>query len=572
MPLLLPLRPLTCDELRNNFLAAINRAEHRGLQGADTIFDLYDTVRAYDYIRTLQEQVNALDTELQQLRDDLFGEGELQRIIDQVTQMIDDLENNLEAIISNLQVIEDLQTCCQTNTSAIAGLSTLITSINSQLTASITQLQASVNTINATINTELRPRLVALETEVLDLRSDHEAAVARITVAEGTINNINSTISTELRPRIVTLETELSALELIVNGFNGRITTVEGNINTINNTINTDLRPRIVTLEGFRAELNAIVATIQSTVNTLNNVVNNDIRPRLLALEDIQEEVLADIATLEAGVAAINTTLTNDITPRVVALETRTGLLETTRALVNSPTFIGIPKTPWPSPNEDAQIAPVGWVNSSIFNNVSTTRVPVGGIIMWLNASIPQGWLLCNGASLSRSVYPALFGVLGYASGGSGDNFNLPDMQGRFPFGSNGVYPIYAKGGAESVTLSAAQMPSHSHNLIDPGHSHTYFDPGHNHSIPDHRHNYTLATPGGGPQTRQAADGFGSDRGSITAETGVQLPSGQNTGNKNVNISINGASSGLSIQNTGNNEGHNNMPPYHVLLFIIRAY
>jgi microcystin-dependent protein/predicted nucleic acid-binding Zn-ribbon protein len=570
MPLLLPLRPLTCDELRNNFQAAINRAEHRGLQGADTIFDLYDTVQAYDFIRNLQTQVSTLNTELNQLRDDLFGEGELQQIINQVTQMIDDLTNNLESLITNLQVIEDLQTCCQTNTSAIAGLSALITSINSQLTASITQLQASINTINSTITTELRPRIVVLEADVLELQGDLSSAVARITVSEGAISTINTTINTELRPRIVTLETDLSALELTVGLFDGRITTVEGNIVTINNTINTDLRPRIVSLESFRSQLNALVSSIQSTITTLDNVVNNDVRPRLLALEDFQGDITADVIALQTSVSGLTSSL-NSLTPRVTSLESRTALLETTRATISSPVFTGVPKTTWPVLDENMQIAPVGWVNESINNNVQSTRVPVGGVIIWMSAAIPQGWLALNGASVSRLTYPSLFAVLGYSVGGSGDTFVLPDLQGRFPLGSSGGYPIMAKGGAENVTLSTQHLPSHSHGLVDPGHTHTYFDPQHNHAIPDHRHNYTLANPGGGPNVRQSADGYGQDRGAQTVETGVQLPSNQNTNNRGVGITINGSSTGIAIQNTGNNEAHNNMPPYWAVQFIIRA-
>jgi microcystin-dependent protein len=570
MPLLLPLRPLTCDELRNNFQAAINRAEHRGLQGADTIFDLYDTVQAYDFIRNLQTQVSTLNTELNQLRDDLFGEGELQQIINQVTQMIDDLTNNLESLITNLQVIEDLQTCCQTNTSAIAGLSALITSINSQLTASITQLQASINTINSTITTELRPRIVVLEADVLELQGDLSSAVARITVSEGAISTINTTINTELRPRIVTLETDLSALELTVGLFDGRITTVEGNIVTINNTINSDLRPRIVSLESFRSQLNALVSSIQSTITTLDNVVNNDVRPRLLALEDFQGDITADVIELQTSVSGLTSSL-ESLTPRVTSLESRTALLEMTRANIDSPVFTGVPKTTWPVLNENMQIAPVGWVNEGIINNIELTRVPIGGVIIWMSAAIPQGWLALNGAYVSRFTYPTLFGILGYSAGGSGDTFVLPDLQGRFPLGVSGGYPIMAKGGAENVTLGTQHLPSHSHGLVDPGHTHTYFDPQHNHAIPDHRHNYTLANPGGGPNVRQAADGSGQDRGAQTAETGVQLPSNQNTNNRGVGITINGSSTGIYIQNTGNNEAHNNMPPYWAVQFIIRA-
>lgn len=48
------------------------------------------------------------------------------------------------------------------------------------------------------------------------------------------------------------------------------------------------------------------------------------------------------------------------------------------------------------------------------------------------------GWLSCDGSSLPRDDYWLLFGVIGYTFGGSGDNFNLPDLRGRFIRGVDG--------------------------------------------------------------------------------------------------------------------------------------
>lgn len=42
------------------------------------------------------------------------------------------------------------------------------------------------------------------------------------------------------------------------------------------------------------------------------------------------------------------------------------------------------------------------------------------------------GWMLCDGSALNSSEYPELFSALGYLYGGSGDTFNLPDLQGQF--------------------------------------------------------------------------------------------------------------------------------------------
>jgi microcystin-dependent protein len=60
--------------------------------------------------------------------------------------------------------------------------------------------------------------------------------------------------------------------------------------------------------------------------------------------------------------------------------------------------------------------------------------VPSGTVIAFAGATPPTGWLLCNGSTISRSAYPALFTAISVAHG-SGDGsttFHLPDYQGRF--------------------------------------------------------------------------------------------------------------------------------------------
>jgi hypothetical protein len=55
---------------------------------------------------------------------------------------------------------------------------------------------------------------------------------------------------------------------------------------------------------------------------------------------------------------------------------------------------------------------------------------PVGRIVQWHTTTIPvpDGWLRCNGASVTVSRYNALFKVIGYTYGGSGANFTLPTV------------------------------------------------------------------------------------------------------------------------------------------------
>lgn len=55
--------------------------------------------------------------------------------------------------------------------------------------------------------------------------------------------------------------------------------------------------------------------------------------------------------------------------------------------------------------------------------------------------SVPDGWLLCNGAAVSRSTYAALFAVIGtkHGSGDGSTTFNLPNLANRFVEGTTSI-------------------------------------------------------------------------------------------------------------------------------------
>lgn len=95
----------------------------------------------------------------------------------------------------------------------------------------------------------------------------------------------------------------------------------------------------------------------------------------------------------------------------------------------------------------------------------------VGEIRMFAGNFAPRGWALCDGQLLAVSQNDALFSLLGTIYGGDGrTTFGLPDMRGRIPLhAGNGPglsqIRLGAKSGAESVTLTANQLPSHNHNV-----------------------------------------------------------------------------------------------------------
>jgi microcystin-dependent protein len=86
----------------------------------------------------------------------------------------------------------------------------------------------------------------------------------------------------------------------------------------------------------------------------------------------------------------------------------------------------------------------------------------------------PRGWALCDGQILPINQNQALFSLLGTTYGGDGrTTFALPDLRGRTPvhFGSGpGWNPaLGSRGGEETVSLTTAQIPSHTHNLVATG-------------------------------------------------------------------------------------------------------
>ncbi|ASF45787.1 phage tail protein [Methylovulum psychrotolerans] len=96
----------------------------------------------------------------------------------------------------------------------------------------------------------------------------------------------------------------------------------------------------------------------------------------------------------------------------------------------------------------------------------------IGEIRMAGFSYAPQpGWALCDGRVLAISQNPALFALIGITYGGDGQNtFALPDLRSRVPVNEGSApglssYLLGQRSGIESVTLSYASLPSHSHAL-----------------------------------------------------------------------------------------------------------
>ncbi len=76
----------------------------------------------------------------------------------------------------------------------------------------------------------------------------------------------------------------------------------------------------------------------------------------------------------------------------------------------------------------------------------------------------PVGWAFCDGSLLSIAENDVLFNLIGTTYGGDGQTtFALPDLRGRVPMHQSSGHVLGEKSGAETVTLTTAQLPSHTH-------------------------------------------------------------------------------------------------------------
>jgi len=96
----------------------------------------------------------------------------------------------------------------------------------------------------------------------------------------------------------------------------------------------------------------------------------------------------------------------------------------------------------------------------------------IGEIRMFGGNFAPNGWAFCDGMLYQIAGNEALFSLIGTSYGGDGQQtFALPDLRSRVPMhmgtsNSGSAYGIGQKGGVETVTLTTAQMPSHSHAFL----------------------------------------------------------------------------------------------------------
>jgi len=189
------------------------------------------------------------------------------------------------------------------------------------------------------------------------------------------------------------------------------------------------------------------------------------------------------------------------------------------------------------------------------------SSVPTGFIGMWSGSevAIPIGWGLCDGSS------------------------GKPDLRDRFIVGSGTTYAVGATGGANTVILTEAQLPSHAHDFsgsgssdaVDLSHTHTFSGTTSNAGSHVHSRNsasfstassapssttggWTVVTPDGGTSTTNT-NSIGDHAHTYSGNTSSFA------GNHTHPITVTGV-----VGTTGSGTGHENRPPYYALAFIIK--
>lgn len=193
---------------------------------------------------------------------------------------------------------------------------------------------------------------------------------------------------------------------------------------------------------------------------------------------------------------------------------------------------------------------------SGVLSFATFGSVPVGAIFCMPETAVPTGYVECNGQSLNKtqSANTALFSLIQYKYGGSGNNFNVPDLRGQFVRGVN-----TSNSGTDSNrgigSSQSSQNQSHNHSYGNNGI--TVSGANHNHSIRKLSLQPSIASVAitlGSGQSYQI--GYAT---SFSGDTNQAI-------NTSGNLSMSG-SVGITINNAGGNESR---PSNIALMYIIK--
>jgi microcystin-dependent protein len=172
-------------------------------------------------------------------------------------------------------------------------------------------------------------------------------------------------------------------------------------------------------------------------------------------------------------------------------------------------------------------------------------QVQTGSITEWGGtiASIPSGYLFCNGAAVSRTTYAALFAAIGttHGAGDGSTTFNLPERRNVFPIGANSDVSSVPN---TNITGSNTKTGG-TKDAINVSHTHTA-------SVTDPGHNHTTAVVGINVGSAYSDQERSTPSGSVTSSTATT-----------------GITVGISTE--GSSGTNQNLPPYTAAVYMIKT-
>jgi len=201
--------------------------------------------------------------------------------------------------------------------------------------------------------------------------------------------------------------------------------------------------------------------------------------------------------------------------------------------------------------------------------DLAPSLMPIGAVIPYAGLSAPPRWLFCFGQNVSRTTYAALFAAISttYGAGDGATTFTLPDLRGRVVAGQDDMGGgsanrltgqsggldgdvLGASGGAETHTLSEAQLAPHDH-LVDMG------APINTGSGGSHSHSFTYG--------QRNKSGDGGEVSDLTHTGSTETTSTVAAHAHTVDIPA------FNSGNAGSGAAHNNVQPTLVLNYVIFA-